>query len=333
MSMPTKSSSTESSHTKKSAKDRLIGSVDAFQQRHHWLGFPYAVQKKYSEDEAGNQAALVTYYGFLSLFPLLVVALSLTQLSLLRSAHLKSKLIAALNNNLPLVSSQLQNNVHASQKAGLAFAVSLLLTFYGARGVASALQNAMNHIWQIPKFKRGGLGANVKSIGIIILLGVGFLLSGALSSYATAPRSDLGLKIVAVILSSLVSFGVILFIFRLSVAVKHPLKEFFVGSIVAAVGFQIVQGIGGFLITHEVKKLSSFYGTFAIILAILFWIYLLARIMLYATEIDTVRGLKLWPRSLTSKPVTPADQKVLKMYAGRERYDTQPKEEVAVRFR
>jgi uncharacterized BrkB/YihY/UPF0761 family membrane protein len=55
---------------------RLVQAVDDFQQRHRWLAFPVAVVKKYGEDQAGQRAALLAHYGFFSLFPLLLVAVT-----------------------------------------------------------------------------------------------------------------------------------------------------------------------------------------------------------------------------------------------------------------
>jgi len=55
---------------------RLVQALDDFQQRRRWLAFPVAVVKKYGEDQAGQKAALLAYYGFLSLFPLLLVAVT-----------------------------------------------------------------------------------------------------------------------------------------------------------------------------------------------------------------------------------------------------------------
>ena len=46
---------------------RLVGAVDDVQQRHRWLAFPVAVAKKYGEDQGGQRAALLAYYGFFSL--------------------------------------------------------------------------------------------------------------------------------------------------------------------------------------------------------------------------------------------------------------------------
>ncbi|HEV2823653.1 MAG TPA: hypothetical protein VG035_00365 [Actinomycetota bacterium] len=53
--------------------ERLLGAIDRFQQRHSVLGFPFGVVKKYGDDQGGRHAALLAHYGFLSLFPLLLV--------------------------------------------------------------------------------------------------------------------------------------------------------------------------------------------------------------------------------------------------------------------
>ncbi len=51
--------------------NRIIRWADRLQRRHGVLGFPYTVVKKYGDDErAGGRAALITCYGFLSIFPL-----------------------------------------------------------------------------------------------------------------------------------------------------------------------------------------------------------------------------------------------------------------------
>jgi membrane protein len=315
---------------KKSFLNRLKEKIDKFQQRHAFLSFPYSVQKKYGEDQAGYEAALVTYYGFLSLFPLLIVAMSITQL--LNNQTIKNKVIASLNKNFPIVGSELQNNIHATQKAGIALVISIVLTLYGARGVASALQRSQNHIWQIPKFKRGGFFSNIQSLMIVVILGLSFIFTGFLSSLATASGSIIWLRIGAIILSFIITLFAVMQVYSISVAEKMKYKQLFVGSVVAAVGLQIVQAVGGFLITHELKKLSSLYGTFAIIFAILFWIYLQVRIILYGTEINTVQSLKLWPRSLSSDVLTVADKRALKMFAGRETYEKPPKENINVKF-
>jgi membrane protein len=72
---------------------RLVQAIDDFQQRRRWLAFPVAVVKKYGEDQAGQRAALLAYYGFFSLFPLLLVAVTVLSFVLHGRADLSERVV------------------------------------------------------------------------------------------------------------------------------------------------------------------------------------------------------------------------------------------------
>ena len=76
--------------------NRVIAWADRMQRQHGVLGFPYAVVKKYGDDGGGRQAALITYYGFLSIFPLLLLGVAVLSRVLADHPDLRQKLIAAI---------------------------------------------------------------------------------------------------------------------------------------------------------------------------------------------------------------------------------------------
>ena len=76
--------------------NRVIAWADGVQRRHGVLGFPYAVIKKYGDDEGGREAALITYYGFLSIFPLLLLGVAILSRMLVANADLRQRLINAI---------------------------------------------------------------------------------------------------------------------------------------------------------------------------------------------------------------------------------------------
>src|SRR6266446_878631 len=76
--------------------NRVIAWADRLQRRHGVLGFPYAVVKKYGDDEGGREAALITYYGFLSIFPLLLLAVAALSRVLVDHPDLRQRLITAI---------------------------------------------------------------------------------------------------------------------------------------------------------------------------------------------------------------------------------------------
>src|ERR1700752_1196777 len=76
--------------------NRIIAWADRLQRKHGVLGFPYAVVKKYGDDEGGRQAALITYYGFLSIFPLLLLGVAILSRVLADNPDLRERLIAEI---------------------------------------------------------------------------------------------------------------------------------------------------------------------------------------------------------------------------------------------
>ncbi|HKA97653.1 MAG TPA: YhjD/YihY/BrkB family envelope integrity protein, partial [Streptosporangiaceae bacterium] len=76
--------------------NRVIAWADGVQRRHGVLGFPYAVIKKYGDDDGGREAALITYYGFLSIFPLLLLGVAVLSRVLTANSELRVRLISAI---------------------------------------------------------------------------------------------------------------------------------------------------------------------------------------------------------------------------------------------
>jgi membrane protein len=259
----------------------------------------------------------------LSLFPLLLVATSVLQIVLHSHPNIKSDVIGHATQYFPVLGEQLQSNVHTLHGAGVALVVGILLTFWGAKGVADVFQYSVNHIWQVPLVKRPGFpkGA-IKSLVIIILGGIGLVAASLLSGWAAGLDRTFILRIIAGLISILVLYGVFWVIFRIGLAgsAKASHKALFRSAITAAIGVQILQIIGGYLLTHELGKLKHLYGTFAATLGLLFWIYLEARIVMYAAEVGVVYDRQLWPRGLTQTNLTETDRQVYKNQAKKEQY-------------
>lgn len=297
---------------------KFVQRLDNTQQHHPWLGFIYAVIRKYGEDEAAYQGALITYYGFLSLFPLLIVAISLLEIT--GNTHLKTKVITGLLQYFPIFGQQLHANVHSLPHSGLSLVIALAITLYGARGVADALRHALDHVWQVPRNHRRGFPSNVLiSLEIIAFGAIGLVIAEILSSYAASFGKDTAFRVGASLISAGVLFGMFLVIFRLGTTSRRlSPKTLLLSASVAAIGIQMLHSLGGYIITHELTHLTSLYGVFALVLGLMFWIYLQAQVILYSLEIGSVKAFNLWPRSITQHPLTAADQHAYKLYKDRE---------------
>ncbi len=311
---------------KENGIERLVRRFDTFQQRHTSLAFPYAVIKKYGDDEAGYQAALLAYYGFLSLFPLLIVTTAVIQRLSANDARLRQQFLDGVMSYFPALGDNLVASLNTPSKTGFALAIGLLLTFYGAKGVADAVQHALNHVWAVARPRRVGFPkATLRSFGILLFAGFGFLVAAGLNSYASASDHALFVRFVLGTGGFVALFGVFWGVFTFgSSARKRPVANI-PGALFAAVGFLVLQSIGGYLVTQQLRSQTGLNAQFAVVLALLFWIYLQAKVFLYAVEINTVRVHKLWPRSVSPKPPLPADEKAYDLYRKRETFvDDEP---------
>jgi len=123
------------------------------------------------------------------------------------------------------------------------------------------------------------------------------------------------LKIVANLLGSIIGTGTLLFVCNRATSRRVPITDMLFGTVVAAWVIQLLLTIGGQLVRHQLRGANTLYGTFAIVLGLLFWIYLIAQILVYAAEIDSVRHFKLWPRAIQNNKPTDADLQAYELYA------------------
>ncbi len=301
--------------------EKLQARFDAFQQAHPTIGYPYAIIKKYSDDEAGYQAALIAYYGFLSFFPLLIVALAVIERFARENSELRETVISSVTYYFPAIGPTLTESINSPTSTGIVLLIGVLITFYGARGVADAVRHALNHVWAVPRHKRVGFPKSMlNSAAMIIFGGLGLVVAATLSGYASS--SDHGTIARAIMWFS--GFTVLFFVFWAiftfaSSAKKRPFSNV-PGALLLAAGVTILQAIGIYIITRQLKTQTGINAQFGVVLAMLFWMYLQAQLFLFAIEFNSVRALGLWPRSLNNKPPTKADREAYAMYQKRETF-------------
>jgi YihY family inner membrane protein len=265
------------------------------------LGFPYAVIKKYSEDRGGQLAALLTYYGFLSLFPLLLVASAILQIVSFSNSHFKQTVINYATQYFPVLGQHLESNIHDLKGTHAVLIISVLVTIWGAKGIADIFQFAINNIWNVPHPKRPGfIKRSLKSLGIILLAGGGFILAAIFSGYAASVGQGLPYSLVPILVSTVILFCVFMGLFKWALASPKDYRDSAIvrSALFVTIGIEILQLVGVALVKHQLGHLSTYYGTFGATLALLFWIYLQAQIVIYGAEIGSVYDKRKWPRNL-----------------------------------
>lgn len=294
--------------------DDVLIKIDDFQRAHKPTAFMFAVVKKYSDDQAGYQSALVTYYGFLSLFPMLLVLTTVAGIFANRDPELGRRMIESVSSYFPPVAQSLESSINGKGKTGLALVFGLVFSLYGARGIADAFRNAVNHIWHIPIAKRSGFPRSLlRSVSLITGGGAGFIAASAVAGWTSAAGHGPVFRLLSVAVNILILYGVFTYILRVSLPLHIPIAKFRYGAAVSAVGMASLQQVGGYILLTQSNNLSNSYtALFATTLGLLAWIYLQSQIVMYAVVIDTVHNNKLWPRSLSGKKLTPADKTIKK---------------------
>jgi len=310
---------------------RVLDALDRYQRTRRWVGFPLAVIYKFTDDQGPYLAALIAYYGFLSLFPLLLLLVTILGFALQGDPQLQAELLDSALGQFPVIGAQLRDNVHSLTGSGVGLAVGIVLTLYGCLGVAGATQNAFNRAWAVPRNRRPNpVTARLRSLLLLPVLGAGILVTTALATLTTGAGTygaDVGtaLRVLAIVLAVLANIGQFLLVFRVLTASEVPTRDLRVGAVVAGVGWQVVQLLGAYFMTEVLRGRSEAYGVFGLVLGLIAWIYLLALVTVLATEINVVAARGLWPRALLTPftdrvQLTPGDERAYTGYADSEQH-------------
>src|SRR5271170_8261663 len=100
--------------------------ADTLQQRYEWLAVPVAVWKKFGDDEAGNLAALIAYYAFFAIFPLLLVLVTVLDIVLKDHPSLRESLLDSALSQYPVIGPQLGHNIGPLHASGLTLVIGLV---------------------------------------------------------------------------------------------------------------------------------------------------------------------------------------------------------------
>ena len=294
---------------------KALRAVDEYQQKHAWLAFPIAVWKKFGDDHAGNLAMLVAWFAFVSIFPLMLVLVTVLDNVLKNNPDLQHQLKNSVLSDYPVIGQHL-SNISPLQQRGLPLVVGLVGTFLGALGVANAMQNALNTAWEIPYAHRPGFPWSwLRSMGLIVVIGLCLIGTTILSTAAGRVLTGDGAKAAAIAVSLAASIGLFLLAFRLGTAREIGWRQQWLGAVIAGVIWQILQSVSGYFISHQLAHASPIYGTFAVVIGLIAWLYLQAQLTLYAVQVSVVRTYRLWPRSIAPPPYTEQDQRAYRLYA------------------
>jgi YihY family inner membrane protein len=306
----------------------LLRRLDSYQRRKAPAAIVVATLKKTSDDGGGGFAAVLSYYGFLSLFPLLLLAISILGFIVQSNA---SALKAIEHSGLPNIALVGDTLKHGHLRgSGIGLAVGALGTLWGGLAITLAVQNAFNQIVAVPYDRRPNF-IKLRLRGLRLLVTVGTLeivattIAGVMSG---GLHAAVWLEVAGFAVA--LAFNVLLFFiaFRQLTNATVPTRALWPGIALAAAGWELLQSLGGVYVAHVLKNAGATYGSFATVIGLLTWIYLGARLVIYAAELNSVLLHHYWPRSILDPP-TAADNAVHRSLA---QIQDSEREEVDVTF-
>jgi membrane protein len=296
--------------------DRVIDPVDRLQRRFTVTAFPVGVLKKFSEDRAGQLAALVAYYSFFSLFPLLLVLVTVLRFVLAGNEDLQREILDSALAQFPVIGDELDENVDAIDGSTLALVAGSIGALWAGLRAMTAAQRALDEVWDVPMFERPNfLFSRLRGLALMALIGAGVLGSIVVSNVAAIVDVP-GLGRLALFAGS-IALNVAVVGCAYLVLTDLPLKvrHIWPGAIIGGVSYWLLQLAGSAIVRRVIDGAQGADGTFAVVIGLLTWLFLIAQVTLMSAEINVVWCRRLWPRSLTGRNITEADVRAFTSYA------------------
>lgn len=307
-----------------------VGPVDRFQREHPWLGFPIAVVYKYFDDQGNYLAAIMTYYAFISIFPLMLLGTSILGLVLEGKPHWQQDILNSALSQFPIIGDQLgrPEGLHGSVPGVIAGA---LVALYGSMGLAQSLQNTQHIAWSVPRNSRPNpFKSRAKSLGLLLTAGSLLLVVSGVTTVATTTDAFTRWMgnfdhTVLLVLTVLVVGLVLTVLFAFAAAGLHSFRRAAPGGFLLAFLWQLLQQLGAVYVENVLVGTSAMTKTFGLVLGLVGFIYIGAVMSVLSIELNVVIGRQLFPRALLTPftdhvELTDADRRAYASYAKMQRH-------------
>ncbi|WP_229054890.1 YihY/virulence factor BrkB family protein [Aeromicrobium sp. Leaf350] len=307
-----------------------IGRFDGFQRRHRVLGLPLAVIYKYFDDQGPYLAAIIAYYAFFAIFPILLIGTSVLGFFLQGDPELRDRLLDTALSQFPIVGDQLGRPEGLSGST-TAIVIGVVTALYGAINLGQAVQNAANQVWAVPRNSRANpFLQRFRSLIFLAIGGLG-ILSIAIASSVLANLDNIGtswgddLNRIFGWVGFALTVVVFMMIFHLISGSRATWRRVLPGAVVTALLWQLLQILGQAYVSGVINRASQMNGTFALVLGLMGFIFLAALMVVIGLESMVVVARHLYPRALLTPftdnvVLTDADQRAYISYAKMQRH-------------
>ncbi len=309
----------------------FLARVDGWQRGSPAIGIPIAVVKKFVDDEVDKLGVQIAYWGFFSVFALLLVFASVLGFVFQSDPSLQHQLLDSTLERMPVIGPQISGSVGTLTGSGVALAVGVLAAVWTGLAVTLAIGNALDRIWAVPHAQRSGFLSSrlhglivlvsFGSINVLATVAVGLLAAGGVGTVVT--------RVLGLLASAAIDLALFAGSFWLLASARVTIRQVLPGALLASGCWLGLQALGGAFVTQMLAGSSQTYGGFAAVVGLLSWLLIGSEVILIAAELNVVLARRLWPRSLTGE-LLEADRQALRSSAQAAQRD--PRQQIAVTF-
>lgn len=305
--------------------------LDSWQQRAPVLGIPVAVVKKFIDDGADRLGVQIAYWGFFSIFALMLVFASILGFVFQSNPDLQRQLLNSTLERMPVIGPQIRGDIGTLTGSGLALAVGVVGALWTGLGVTLAISTALDRTWDVPQPNRAGFVSS-RLRGLLVLVSVGAVNVLATVAVGLATAGGVGTvltRVLSLVASAVIDVVLFAASFRVLTAAQVTTRQVLPGALLAAGCLLGLQALGGVFVTEVLAGSSQIYGGFAAVIGLLSWLLIASEVILIAAELNVVLDRRLWPRSLSGELLA-ADKHALRASAHAAQLD--PRQQITVTF-
>ena len=307
-----------------------IGPVDRAQRRWSALGLPIAVVYKYVDDQATYLSVIVTYYALFAIFPLLLLGSTILGFVLQGDPELQQRVLDSALSQFPIIGDQFRTP-EGLRGSTSTVVIATIAALYGAIGLGSAVQNALNIAWGVPRNSRPNpFLLRLRSLLVVTIGGLSILglttLSVLVSSTSVFGAFEASpLRWLARVASILVVAAFLAVLHRLGAARAPRTRKAVPGALLTAALWHLLQVGGAIYVGRVLADASALNQTFGVVLGLMALLFLASVMGLLGVELNVVLERRLWPRALLTPftdavSLTEADRRAYTAYAQAQRH-------------
>ena len=243
----------------------------------------------FARHRSGRNAALLAYYGFLALFPMLLLATAVLGFVLAGHPEWQASIVNSSVAQIPVLGDQILEQSGALNGSIVAIVIGLLGATWGATRAFSALQDALDDIWEVaPEDRPNPVVRRVHSLIGLLVIGGGQLATVAIATIAGITAIPDVAQVLIALGGAAVNVIMVGSMLRYLTAADATWPMVWRGAVLAGIAYTALQLVGTAVVARLLAGAQGVYGAFASVLAITGWLSIHASISLYAAEVNAV---------------------------------------------